>query len=240
MRNHYALAVLAFTLPTTALADWASGTPYSQGSSWPDYNSTGSNNTMAYTFDNFTWTPGAGGGVIDTIGGFYHAFNTESPSAIDSIYWEIRTGMSDGVAGTLIASGNTGLITPTTSSFLQGGATVAEVSVDIPDFALPAGNYWFALGVGSISPDDNSWFNAQTDGTGGIGGPLGDNQIIYYQATVVPFALGWNYVDPTAQPWWSQLPDPHVDPSYYIREVPAPSAFAVLTLAGIAAGRRRR
>lgn len=214
-----------------SLADWYSGDPYTAATAWPQYteNNSNSNQELALTYDNFTWTPGAGGGIVDTVGGHFHSFGTVAGTVIDTAYWEIRTGMSHNVGGTLLYSGS-GTVSPFATSFTQGGAPVWGFDVDVPNFALPAGNYWFGLALGTTSTDPSatSWFVASTTGTNGVGGPLGDDLSIYFQSLFGGATITWDYTESAViNPGLSGF-----DPSYYIREVPEPST---LTLSGIAA-----
>jgi hypothetical protein len=218
-----------------AVADWYSGDPYLAPTSWPQYTENLSNSVqeLALTFDNFTWVPGAGGGVVDTVGGHFHSFGTVNGSVIDTAYWEIRTGMAHNVGGVLVASGS-GAVTPYATSFTQGGAAVWGVSVDAPDFALPAGNYWFGLAIGTTSLDPNaaSWFVASTTGTNGVGGPLGDDLSIYFQSIANGSIVIWDYTE-------SAVVNPQLtgfDPSYFIREVPEPSPIMLAGMATVMLG----
>ena len=218
-----------------AAADWYSGDPYLAYPAWPQFtdNYSDANLELALTYDNFTWVPGAGGGVVDTVGGNF--WGNPNGLLIDTAYWEIRTGMSQNVAGTLVASGS-GTVTPYATSFTQGGSAVWGVSVDVPDFTLPAGNYWFGLAIGSTNPAGVGWFVASTTGTNGVGGPLGDDFSIYYQNSI--YGLSWNYVESAIQNPMSS----GFDPSYFIHEVPEPSTLSLglLSLGHFALRKRTR
>jgi len=232
-----AAAALIAALPAAAMADWASGDPYAGAAAIPlfaHYRPSGQSQVTALAFENFAWVPGAGGGVIDTLGGFYHQFNTTPAFAdVDKAYWEIRSGVGAGVAGTLVASG-VGVPTSAPTSFVQGGGAVIRTTLDIADFALPAGNYWFGMAIGDTP--EIGWFVANTTGTNGVGGPLGDNVSIYYQSNP-PNTPSWDYVDigPTGMGFTG------VDAAYFINEVPAPGVISVglFALAGMARRRKR-
>ncbi len=233
-----AAGLFGLVVPSIGLADWYSGDPYSEQTTWPQFTENLSNAslTRAMAFDNFNWSPGPGGGIVDVVGGHFHAFNTDpNPvSTADTAYWEIRTGMAVGVAGTLVASGS-GAVTNFATSFLQGGSTVGGVSVDVPNFVLPAGSYWFGLAIGSTNAASAGWFSASTHGASGIGGPLGDDIHLYYQENAS--VVSWNYVDGSV---YYAPGSTGFDPSYWINEVPAPGA-SVFTLAlAMGVARRRR
>jgi hypothetical protein len=219
--------VILLSAAPPARADWYSGDPYSAATAWPQYTDNLSTpfQVFALTYDNFTWVPGAGGGIVGTVGGNFHSFNSTSGLVLDTAQWEIRTGMSHNVGGTLVASGS-GTVTPYLTSFTQGTWPVWGVSVDVPDFSLPAGNYWFGLAVGTTT-GQASFFVASTTGTNGIGGPLGDDLSIYYQSDTNGANVSWNYVE-------SAIVNPTVtgfDPSYYILEVPEPSTLMLSSIA---------
>lgn len=213
-----------------ALADWYSGDPYLAATAWPQYteNLSNASQELALTYDNLTWVPGAGGGVVDVVGGHFHSFGTVNGSVIDTAYWEIRTGMAQNVGGTLVASGS-GAVTSYATSFTQGGSAVWGVDVDVPNFTLAAGNYWFGLAIGTTSLDPNatSWFVASTTGANGVGGPLGDDLSIYFQSVNNGGTVNWDYTE-------SAIINPTLtgfDPSYFIHEVPEPSTLILACVA---------
>ena len=232
-----AIACCTLLISSVASADWYSGDPYAANTAWPQYtdNLSDAYQNRAMTFDNFTWVPGTGAGVIDRVGGHFHSFGPDNSTMYDTAYWEIRTGLAHNVAGTLIASGS-GIVTGSATSFTQGGAAVWRTDVDVPDFALPAGNYWFGLAIGVSSGPPYGAFVASTSGANGIGGPLGDDVSIYYQINGA--TVSWNYVDsytvnaPTVTTGF--------DPSYYITEVPEPASLGCIACAGLLAARRVR
>lgn len=235
--------LMSFVLVLAALAaplkaDWYSGDPYAASTAWPQYTENLSNaqQELALTYDNFTWTPGAGGGVIDTVGGNFHSFNTVSGAVIDTAHWEIRTGMSNNVGGALVASGS-GSVSSYATAFTQGGSAVWGVSVDVTDFALPAGNYWFGLAIGttSVEPSATSWFVASTSGTNGIGAPLGDNLSIYYQSLSNDSIVTWNYVESAIV----NQGGTGYDPSYFINEIPEPATMILAAMATLMIQSRR-
>ncbi len=219
---------------TGAHADWYSGDPYSGQTTWPQYSDYlfNSGATIAMSFDNFTWSPGSGGGVVDSVGGHYYSY-TPSPNAqIVGAYWEIRSGMGVGNGGTLVASGFNAA-TSSLTSFTQGGNAVWGVDVDVADFALGAGNYWFGMAIQTVG-DLVGWFHAGTSGANGVGGPLGDDVHLYYQEN--QSVVSWNYVD--GAPFYPEGTT-GFDPSYWINEVPTPGGAVVLAIAVVLGSRRR-
>lgn len=238
-RSHITAAAIA-CLATMAHADWYAGDPSATtlvplaAFAWTT--NVPSPGYIAYTFDNFTWT-NANGGMVDTIGGHFMSTLGTPITGVTYAQWEIRSGVSVGNAGTLIASGSgvpTLTSTPFTSQFVGYSVPdpVARVELDVADFALAPGNYWLGFSIGDAGAGATG-FVAETVGANGIGGPLNDGNAIYFQGdgTNNP----WNYAD-VAATWGGPM-----DAAYFITEVPSPGALALLGFGGVmAAGRRRR
>lgn len=107
--------------------------------------------------------------------------------------WEIRQGMSDGNAGTLIASGVT--YAPTVTDIGNG---INRVLVDGLDLTLPPGTYW--LNVTPIGLGDTDGI-ALTFGGNCVGSPCGNNQNSFihdaggdWAAAGADFSMGINGV----------------------------------------------
>src|ERR1043166_5775986 len=88
--------------------------------------------------------------------------------------WEIRSGVSEGNGGTLIASGTTAtpLVTPTGRGgfgFTEFMSEVTGLSVD-----LAPGTYW--LNVTPIGNGGGRSFNSDTSGTNCVGLPCGRSE----------------------------------------------------------------
>jgi len=107
--------------------------------------------------------------------------------------WAIRSGMSSGNGGTLIASG-TDTATYTSTGESGAGSTIYKVEVDNLSVALAPGKYWLTLapvdcGSGCDSAVDD------TIGTNAIGNPPGNDLDNFDNFP----AVGLNYVfDPTS------------------------------------------
>jgi hypothetical protein len=228
------LTLSLLSASSASAAGWYSGDPYSQPTAWPQYtdNLSNTNQVRAMTFDNFAWT----GGNVAGVGGHFHNFGTASAAGVNTAYWEIRTGVANNTAGTLLYSGS-GSVASSLSTFNQGGWPVWRVDVDVPDFNLPAGNYFFGLAIGTNDPNTSiGWFVASTTGANGVGGPLNDNYSVYYQE--MASVITWNYDESAVINAGNGQTG--FDPSYWITDVPSPSAGALLALAAVIPARRRR
>jgi hypothetical protein len=97
--------------------------------------------------------------------------------------WEIRTGISEGNAGTLVASGTTNspLVIPT------GRGEIPEYIVEVTGLnvflpMLPSGqHYW--LNVTPVGNGTGRSWNSTTSGTNCVGTPCGNDQNAFFNST---------------------------------------------------------
>lgn len=236
-----ALAAAIVIAPATARADWYAGDPgattavplaafaWTTNAPSPGY--------VAFAFDNFTWT-NAGGGLVSTIGGHFISAGNGPITGTIFAQWEIRSGMSAGNGGTLVASGSgVPISTQTAFTSVMASSPVADpvlrVELDVADFALAPGNYWLGFSIGDAGSPNGTGFAAETFGASGIGGPLNDGNAFYFQGDGIN-PPAWNYVDVTSN-WGTPM-----DMAYFITEIPTPTSAALLSLGAIASLRRRR
>jgi hypothetical protein len=111
-------------------------------------------------------------------------FMQDPPRDVTGADWEIRTGVSEGNAGTLIASGTTNSPIVT----LTGrGADVFEYMVEVTALnvflpMLPSGqHYW--LNVTPVGSGSGGSFNSTTSGTNCVGTPCGNDQNAFFNST---------------------------------------------------------
>ena len=99
--------------------------------------------------------------------------------------WEIRTGISEGNSGALIASGTTSspVVTPTGRSgygYTEYMVEVTGLNVFLP--MLPSGqHYW--LNVTPVGNGTGRSYNSTTTGTNCVGTPCGNNANNFFNST---------------------------------------------------------
>ena len=119
----------------------------------------------AATYQNFNF---AGGTVVGL------ATNNLSQLNPSTAYWEIRSGVSEGNGGTLIASG-TGATSNQATGRSDFGYTEYTDAVMFDPKTLDAGTYWFA--VVPVDPNNaGRSFNSDTDGLNSVGSQNNNQQ----------------------------------------------------------------
>jgi hypothetical protein len=119
----------------------------------------------AATYQNFVW----GGGNVTGL-----ATNNLSGLNPATAYWEIRSGVSEGNGGTLVASGTGATTNQATGrsdfGFVEYTNFVGGLSVN-----LGAGTYWMAV-VPNDPNNANRSFNSNTFGLNAVGTQVSDQQ----------------------------------------------------------------
>jgi PEP-CTERM motif len=145
--------------------------------------------------------------------------------------WEIRSGISEGNGGTLIASGTTNAPVVTLTGRSGFGFLEYMVQVNGLGVNLAPGHYW--MNVTPIGNGGNRSFNSTTSGANCIGTPCGNNQMAFFNSTF--FGATFTSTSNLGQPY---------DFSDGVIAVPEPATVALLTCGlgalGIVAIRRRR
>jgi hypothetical protein len=145
--------------------------------------------------------------------------------------WEIRSGVSEGNPGTLIASGLNAPVTVTLTGRTFFGYPERMVMVTGLSLNLVSGTrYW--LNVTPIDGGAGRSFNSTTSGANAVGMPPGNNQNAFFNSTY--FGYNFSSTANVGQPY---------DFSNGVIGVPEPATIALLTCglgALLIAVRRRR
>jgi hypothetical protein len=192
MKNNYnftaraALLVLGLSatlaLTTTAVAQAPPGSLWYNGD-WDLVNGLANERntgvTQAAVYDDFNVTAPLGWNVTAVF-----SDNLEN-TVVTGADWEIRTGLSEGNGGILIASGttNTPIVMPTGRSgfgFTEYMVEVTGLNVFLP--MLPSGqHYW--LNVTPVGNGTGRSFNTTTVGANCVGTPCGNDQNAFFNST---------------------------------------------------------
>ena len=125
----------------------------------------------AHIYDDFTVTDGGG---WDLTAVFSHDLIS---TTVTGASWEIRSGVTSGNGGTIVASGTTSSPTVTPTGNNAFGFNEFEVTVPV-DVHLDPGTYWLHVTpIGNL--DGNRSFNSTTDGTNCVGTPCGNDAMSY-------------------------------------------------------------
>jgi len=123
-------------------------------------------------FDNFNFAGGTISGLFVNMVDSGAAQNGFASAG----YYEIRSGVSQGVAGTTVASGNLAGVTHVASGRSVLGITEYTYSADGLSINLGAGQYWLAFALDRSAVGGGQSFVTTTSGTNGVGTPLHDNK----------------------------------------------------------------
>jgi hypothetical protein len=207
------LSILAIAcLGAGASAQWYNGDPDLADGLAAELNTSV---TDAFVFEDFFHT----GGPIEELSGNYFW-----DSNITGYEYELRSGVSNGFAGTLHASANTdGAYSMTPNGFDGFGYLGYHLCADIVDITFAPGIYMLALSP--MGDGTGRGFVQSTSGAGGFGSPV-DNDLNWFRSSY----FGDNYTENYLQGH---------DYSYGTVCVPAPASVALVCLGGVVARRRR-
>ena len=137
--------------------------------------------SQAAVYDDFNVTAPLGWNVTAVFSN-NQLFNNPPGCCITAADWEIRTGVSEGNAGTLVASGTTNspqvIFTFLTENEFR--VEVTGLNVFLP--MLPSGqHYW--LNVTPVGDGTGSSFNTDTSGLNCVGSPCGNDDNAFFTST---------------------------------------------------------
>jgi hypothetical protein len=121
-------------------------------------------------YDNFVVPTG----TLFNISSVFSNLAMDNPSAATTAHWEIRSGVSAGNGGSLVASGDGADAPANTGSKFQGAQTIYDNQVNGLSVTLGAGTYWLAVAP-DTSGSNFATFTVTTSGAGAIGTPPGND-----------------------------------------------------------------
>ena len=134
---------------------------------------------QAAVYDNFTVTAAGGWDITDVFSDNLMSTNVTGAT------WEIRSGVSEGVGGTLVASGSTATPTVTATGrtffgFIEYQVKVSGLTVHLPQ--LGAGLFYW-LNVTPTGDTTGRSFDSSTSGLNAVGTPPGNDQNAFFNST---------------------------------------------------------
>jgi hypothetical protein len=180
--------------------------------------------TDARVYDDFSISS------AQTITGVFGNFLDATNGGVSSILWEIRSGVSSGNGGVVVASG-TNNSTPVATGNSAFGLSEYHYESAVSAFNLNAGTYWLMV---ALNGGSNAAYVSTTSGSGGVGGPL-NNGNSFFDST--QFSSNFK---PTGT-----VLNSGVDGDFSIglrgsSAVPEPASLAVLGFGALALLRRRK
>jgi hypothetical protein len=134
---------------------------------------------------------------FNVTGGAWHITAIFSDNLLNTVVtgaeWEIRSGISEGNAGTLVGSGTTN--SPTVTATGRSGFGYAEFMVEVTGLSLnlAPGTYW--LNVTPVGNGTGRSLNTTTSGTNCVGTPCGNDDNAFWNSTY--FGAGFRHIDNT-------------------------------------------
>jgi hypothetical protein len=178
------LVTAAFVLNTTAIAQAPPGSLWYNGD-WNFVNGLDNERntliTQAAVYDDFDVTALLGWNVTAVFSDNIFLVGGVTVTAAD---WEIRTGLSEGNAGTLVASGTTN--SPVVTE-IRCGINYCTYQVEVTGLnaflpMLPSGqHYW--LNVTPVGNGTGRSFNLTTSGANCVGTPCGNDQNAFFNSS---------------------------------------------------------
>ena len=136
--------------------------------------------------------------------------------------WEIRSGVSPGNGGTLVAGG-TGAATQTANGFNAFGLTGYTIDVSGLNVDLLPGTYW--LMVAPIGSGSGRSYVQTTSGANAVGAPPGNNGNAFWDS--VSFGYNFNRVEDAGPAYDFSM---GIYGSSDLEVIPEPSSLALLAL----------
>jgi hypothetical protein len=223
------LLICAGSFPAAAATIWYNGDMDNIDAMINGFNMYSGTVPQASVYDDFEIT--GGGAIINTVWS-NNAMNFTASTA----HWEIRSGVSAGVEGTLIASGDAPCTQTPTGRTLTDALVATEYTIQVTGLSIPLepGFYWLTVNpIYSGTATDALSYVTTTIGTNAVGQPPGNNGNSFFNSETyeATFAIASNYTYDQVH----YLPDP-ADFSMGVAGSAVPLPPTVLLLASGLAG----
>ena len=128
--------------------------------------------TDATVYDDFTVSTASGGWHITEVFGHIQFGDITD---VTNANWSIRSGVSAGNGGTIVASGANAPITLTPTGTIFYGNTEYKVDIAGLDISLAPGTYWLGVQPNTVG----AAYMSTTSGANGAGAPLDDGNAFF-------------------------------------------------------------
>lgn len=180
--NRLALAAAFGAFATAAMAQAEPGSYWYNG----DFNGVNglnvSGNLPSAVYDDFN----VGASGVNVTGVYMNVLSGDS--TLNSFAWEIRSGVSSGNGGTLIASGSGAGATVTKTGRTGFGLTEYTVLVTGLNVNLGSGTYWLGGSIGDPS-GTGTLYESTTSGANSVGSPAGNDDNSFFNSSY--FGANW-------------------------------------------------
>lgn len=172
------LVLAALPSPASAAVLWYNGDEV-----WGVAHSNEINTAVPYSvvYDDFIIPAGSGSWNISSVWSYnYSSYTGENRPATTQAHWEIRSDVSEGAAGTLVAGGNA-TATETYSSTSPIGEDSYKILVEGLNVTLGPGKYWLSVTPIGYGAEYAQFFLQGTANNNAIGvDPVNDGNAFWY------------------------------------------------------------
>ena len=209
---------------------WYNGDPGQAGfANLGSYSSANNPTFTGVVYDNFIVSAASGGWQVDSVFGNFYTGGGTDIAGLTNAEWSIRSNVSTGNGGTLVAGGTSAVSLASNGSgnSLNPGYKISIAGLDL---VLSPGTYWLAVVPLTSSTTDNfgSYAGlAATTGVNAIGLPAGNDGNAFYNSS-----SGINYQSSSQSP--GAINDFSLGITGNFIGVPEPSTWAMLTMNAVA------
>lgn len=167
-----------YVVPAHAVVLWDNGSE-----SWGKALSNEINTNLAYSrvYDDFFVPEADGTWRVEDVWAYNYFTDNEGRPTTTQANWEIRSGVSEGVGGTLVANGISAATETYSSEDLYVAASKSyKIMVSGLNVILNPGQYWLAVTPIGYGPGQGQSFIQYTSGENGVGNSLANDGNAYW------------------------------------------------------------